>query len=145
LKRNCSLTPRQSALAYAALCGASLTVATVFLLQGVWVVLAFSLLELGAVGWALLHYARHALDVERIALGERTLLVERIDAGRHSQFVFDPARTRIEPPVARKRKLIHLASPATQLDVGSFVSEPIRQQVARELALAMRAHPARLR
>jgi uncharacterized membrane protein len=144
LKRNCSLTPRQSALAYALLCTGSFGIALVFLLQGIWVVLAFSMVEMAAVGWALLHYARHALDVERIALTERTLLVERIDAGRHSQFRLDPLRTRIQPPLPRRRKLILLESPGESVEIGSYVSEPVRQQVAQELARAMGAHPARL-
>jgi uncharacterized membrane protein len=144
LKRNCSLTPRQSAAAYALLCTGSFGVALFFLLQGFWMVLAFSVLEMGAVGWALLHYARHALDVERIALTEGALLVDRVDAGRRSQFRLDPVRTRVTPPLARRQKLIRLESPATCVEIGSFVSEPIRQQVAQELARAMRAHPARL-
>jgi uncharacterized membrane protein len=144
LKRNCSLTPRQSAAAYALLCSASFGIGLVFLLQGVWIVLAFSLLEMAAVGWALLHYARHALDVERIALTERALVVERVDAGRHSRFSLDPLRTRVQPPLPRARKLILLESPGNCVEIGSYVSEPVRQQVAQELARAMRAHPARL-
>lgn len=144
MKRNCSLTPRQSASAYLLLCCGSGGIALFFLLQGFWIVLAFALLEMLAVGWALLHYARHALDVERIALTERTLLVERVDAGRRSQFRLDPARTRVKPPLARTRKLILLESPGTSIEIGSYVSEPIRQQVAHELARAMRAHPASL-
>ena len=143
LKRNCSLTPRQSAGVYALLCTGSIGIALVFLLQGIWIVLAFSVVEMAAVGWALLHYARHALDVERIALTERTLLVERIDAGRRSQFQLDPVRTRVGPPLPRTRKLILLESPGTSVEIGSYVSEPIRQQVAQELARAMRSHPAR--
>ena len=147
LKRNCSLTPRQSAAAYVLLCSASFGIALVFLLQGVWIVLAFSLLEMAAVGWALLHYARHALDVERIALTERALVVERVDAGRHSRFSLDPLHTRVQPPLARARacRLILLESPGACVEIGSYVSEAIRQQVAQELARAMRAHPARLR
>jgi uncharacterized membrane protein len=144
LKRNCSLTPRQSAAAYALLCTASFGIALVFLLQGIWIVLAFSLVEMAAVGWALLHYARHALDVERVALTERCLVVERIDAGHHSQFRLDPLRTRVKPPAPRARKLILLESPGACVEIGSYVSEPIRQQVAQELARAMRAQPARL-
>lgn len=144
LKRNCSLTPRQSAAAYLLLCTGSFGIALFFLVQGFWIVLAFSILEMAAVGWALLHYARHALDVERIALTERSLVVERIDAGRHSQFRLDPGRTRVAPPLPRKRKLILLEAPGTCIEVGSYVSEPIRQQVAQELARAMRTHPARL-
>jgi len=145
LKRNCSLTPRQSALAYALLCTGSFGVALFFLLQGFWIVLAFSLLEMAAVGWALLYYARHALDVERIALTDGALLVERIDGGRRSQFRFEPGRTRVTPPRPRRQKLIRLESPASTVEIGSYVSEPVRQQVAQELARAMRAHPARLR
>jgi uncharacterized membrane protein len=144
LKRNCSLTPRQSAAAYALLCTGSFGIALVFLLQGVWIVLAFSLVEMAAVGWALLHYARHALDVERVALTEGWLVVERIDAGRRSQFRLDPLRTRVKPPAPRARKLILLESPGTRVEIGSYVSEPIRQQVAQELLRAMRDHPARL-
>jgi uncharacterized membrane protein len=140
LKRNCSLTPRQSAAAYALLCTGSFGIALVFLLQGIWIVLAFSIVEMAAVGWALLHYARHALDVERIALTERSLVVERIDAGRHSQFQLDPVRTRVAPPL-RRRKLILLESPGASVEIGSYVSESIRQQVAQELARAMRSHP----
>ena len=144
LKRNCSLTPRQSAAAYALLCTGSLGVALFFLLQGFWIVLAFSLLELAALGWALLHYARHALDVERIALTDGALLIDRIDAGRRSQFQLEPARTRVTPPLARRQKLIRLESPAACVEIGSYVSEAVRQQVARELQRAIRAHPSRL-
>jgi len=108
-------------------------------------VLAFSLLEMAALGWALLHYARHALDVERIDLTDGALLVERVDAGRHSRFRLDPARTRVQPPLARHRKLIRLESPAACVEIGSYVSEPVRQQVARELARAMGTQPGRLR
>jgi uncharacterized membrane protein len=145
LKRNCSLTPRQSAAAYVLLCTGSFGIALVFLLQGIWIVLAFALVEMAAVGWALLHYARHALDVERIALTDRSLVVERVDAGHHSRFQLDPVRTRVQPPVARARKLILLESPGNSVEIGSYVSEPVRQQVAQELARAMRAHPSRLR
>ncbi len=144
LKRNCSLTPRQSAAAYALLCTGSFGVALFFLLQGFWMVLAFSLLEMAAVGWALLHYARHALDVEHIALTDGALLIDRVDAGRRSQFRLDPGRTRVSPPLPRRQKLIRLESPAACVEIGSYVSEPVRQQVAQELARAMRAHPGRL-
>ncbi|QNA88984.1 DUF2244 domain-containing protein [Massilia sp. Dwa41.01b] len=144
LKRNCSLTPRQSLLVYALLCCGSFGIALVFLLQGIWIVLAFALLEMTAVGWALLHYARHALDVEHIALTERWLLVERIDCGRREQIRLDPVRTRVLPPRPRERKLIRLEAPDRTVDIGSYVSEPIRLQVAQELLRAIRHHPAKL-
>jgi len=138
LKRNCSLTPRQSLAVYALLCGASLVIAFVFLLQGFWMVFAFALLEMTAVGLALLHYARHALDVETIALSDHCLLIERIDAGRREVIRLDPTWLRVLPPEPRTRKLIHLESHGAQVTIGAYVSEATRLQVAQELRLAMR-------
>ena len=145
LKRNCSLTPRQSGAVYALLCAASFAIATVFLLQGIWMVLAFTLVEMFAVGLALLHYARHALDVERIALLEGCLLVERIDAGRREEIRLDPIRLRVFGPAPRVQKLIRLESRDVCVEIGRYVSEPVRAQVAHELNRALRSHPARLR
>lgn len=48
LKRNCSLSPRQAAKAYGALCGALLLIGLVFTLRGAWWVLTFALVEIGA-------------------------------------------------------------------------------------------------
>lgn len=144
LKRNCSLTPRQSGAVYVLLCAASFGIALVFLLQGIWIVLAFALLEMLAVGLALLHYARHALDVERIALLDHCLLVERIDAGRREEIRLDPMRLRVFGPAPRLRKLIRLESREVSIEIGSYVSEPIRAQVAQELHRALRSHPTRL-
>ena len=138
LKRNCSLTPRQSLAFYALLCCASFGIALVFLLQGIWMVLAFALVEMTAVGLALLHYARHALDVETIALTEGALVIERIDAGRREEIRLDPTWLRVLPPEPRTRKLIHLESHGAQVAIGAYVSEAIRVQVAQELKQALR-------
>lgn len=145
LKRNCSLTPRQSGAVYALLCTASFGIALVFLLQGIWIVLAFALVEMLAVGLALLHYARHALDVERIALLDGSLVIERIDAGRREEIRLDPIRLRVFAPAPRIQKLIRLESRDVIVEIGRYVSEPVRAQVAQELNRALRCHPARLR
>jgi uncharacterized membrane protein len=134
LQRNCSLTPRQAARAYAVLCTLSLGVALAFLLlHGVWIVLAFSLLELSCVGLALLLYARHALDRERIALFEGCLLVECVQAEVRSHAQLDPLWTRVLPGA-----LITLESRGVRVEVGRFVNEAKRRQVARELRQALR-------
>lgn len=143
LKRNCSLTPRQSLALYALLCAASFGIALVFLLQGVWMVFAFALVEMMAVGLAFLHYARHALDVETIALTDRYLLIERIDAGRREEIRLDPTWLRVLPPEPRGRKLIHLESHGARIAIGAYVSEAIRSQVARELGQSLRARGLR--
>jgi uncharacterized membrane protein len=143
LQRNCSMTPRQAARAYGVLCALSLTVALAFFLRGVWIVLAFSLLELSCVGLALLLYARHALDRERISLSSECLLIECIQAEVRSQARLDPLWTRVlggpdAAPDGQRRALITLESRGVRVEVGRFVGDAQRRQVARELRLALR-------
>ncbi|MFC5547216.1 DUF2244 domain-containing protein [Massilia aerilata] len=143
LQRNCSMTPRQLARAYALLCILSLSVALAFLLQGFWMVLAFSLLELSCVGLALLLYARHALDRERVALSNDCLLVECVQADVRSQSRLDPLWTRVltdaaAAPGRPRRALITLESRGVRVEIGRFVNDAQRRQVARELRLALR-------
>jgi uncharacterized membrane protein len=137
LKRNCSLTPRQLAKAYLLLCCGSFGIAVAFTLQGLWIVFAFAVVEMAAVGAALLHYARHALDREHIALTDRCLLVERVLGQRTEQVRLDPHWTRITVPESR-RDLIELESKGTRVEVGAFVTDEQRQRIARELRRELR-------
>lgn len=139
LRRNCSLSPRQVARAYAVLCLGSLAVAVGFLLHGVWLVLAFSLLELALVGLALLVHARHATDHERIALSESGLLVTRVQAEKRELTRLDPLWTRVVVPDDRRRTLIQLESRGVKVEIGRFVDASRRRQVARELRQALRS------
>jgi uncharacterized membrane protein len=139
LRRNCSLSPRQVARAYAVLCLGSLAVAVGFLFRGIWLVLAFSLLELTLVGLAMLVYARHATDHERIALSESGLLVTRVLADRRELTRLDPLWTRVLVPDERRRTLIQLESRGVKVEIGRFVDASRRRQVARELRQALRS------
>ena len=136
LKRNCSLSPRQAAKAYGALCGALLLIGLVFTLRGAWWVLAFALVEIGATVLAVLHYARHACDRERISLTTECLLVERIEAGAVREIRLDPCWTKIVAP-DRRRSLIELESRGVKVAVGIYISEQARRQVAQELRRAL--------
>jgi len=139
LRRNCSLAPRQVARAYAALCAGSLVVAAGFLAHGVWLVLAFSLVELALVGLALLIHARHATDHERIALSPSGLLVTRVRAQRREFVRLDPLWARVLGPDPHRRALICLESRGVRVEIGRFVDDTRRRQVAGELRLALRA------
>lgn len=132
LKRNCSLSPRQTAFACAILCLAISAVALIFTLRGVWHVLAFAMLEIGFVALAFLHYARHATDHEHIALMDDCLLVERVQAGQIEQIRLDPHWTRIALP-ERDQDLIRLEDRGIKIEVGRFVTEAKRRQVGQEL------------
>ena len=138
LKRNCSLSPRQVAVAYGLLCLCAFAIAGVFALHGFWFVLAFALLEMAAVAGALLHYARHATDHEHIALSEGCLLIERVLAGELSQVRLDPCWTRIALP-GHQHALIRLESRGVKVEIGGFVSEEVRQEIGEELRRELRS------
>lgn len=131
LRRNCSLSPRQTAVAYAVLCALSFGVAAVFLLQGVWQVLFFTAVEMAAVTFAFLYYARHATDYEHIVLTRGCLLVERVCAGKVLQTELDPYFTRVAVP--QRGELIGLEAKGVKLEIGCYAMEPQRRQFAREL------------
>lgn len=138
LKRNCSLTPRQLGAAYLVLCAGAFAVALAFAVRGIWFVLGFAVAELALVGVALLRYSRHALDRERIALSERSLIVEKMLGGRTEQVRLDPHWTRIAVP-DRRRALIELESCGVTVAVGEFVNDATRRQVALELRRELRS------
>jgi uncharacterized membrane protein len=138
LKRNCSMSPRQVALAYGSLCGFVVMFSLLFALHGMWFMLAFASLETAGVALALLHYARHATDHEHIALSDGCLLVERFKAGECEQVRLDPYWTRIGLPT-RRHTLIRIESRGVRVEVGGFVSEAMRRQVADELRAELRA------
>lgn len=137
LRRNCSLTPRQTVAAYGALCALSLSVAMVFLLHGVWPVLLFTAIELAAVTLAFLLYARHAADYEHIVLTAGCLLVERVSAGRASHTVLEPYFTRVATP-ASAGGLVLLEAKGATLHVGGFAPPAQRRRLADELRQALR-------
>lgn len=136
LKRNCALSPAQLGWAFTMLCALSLLVASAFALHGLWFVFGFSLLETLAIGVAFLLYARHATDREYIALDANGLLIELVIREQVTQYRLDPRYTRVEPP-ARGRPLIGLEANGTRVEVGRFVTESRRRELARELRSAL--------
>lgn len=141
LKRNCSLSPRQLAQAYAALCVASLLVASYFAAHGAWLVPVFSALELAGVAAAFIYFGRHATDREHVALSDGGLLVELVQAERVHQYRMDPLRTRVAMPALR-HGLIGLESNGTRIEVGRFVNERKRREFARELSRELTGYRA---
>ena len=137
-QRNCSLTPRQTAAAWAVLCVLSLSVAALFLLHGVWQVLCFTGVELAAVTAAFLCYARHASDYEHVVLTSGCLLVVRVSGGKTVQTRFQPCRTRITVP-ERGAELVTLESQGETLEVGRFALSPQRLAFASELRMELLA------
>jgi uncharacterized membrane protein len=132
LKRNCSLSPRQVGIAFMVQCFISFFIALLCTLQGAWQVFIFSTLEMLALGSALIVWGRHASDHEHIALTDTSLIIERLNAGKTEEVRLDPHRTRVAPP-KRYQDLIRLESPGGRIEIGQFITNEKRKQLAREL------------
>jgi uncharacterized membrane protein len=136
LKRNCSLAPRQLLMFYLLLCAMSLSVASFWWWFGAPMVMPFAWLELLAVGIALLVYARHATDLEHIALRHGCLTVEHASGNRRERVEFQPAWVRVEPETGDS-SLVELSGQGRKIAVGRFVRPEMRSQLARELRTAL--------
>lgn len=136
LSRNCALTPRQVGLFYLSLVTASAIVAIGFMIRGAWMVLPFSLIEMAALGIALLVYARHAIDGERVSLGGDALEIESIDGNRRQVTRMDRWAARVEIE-ARPRGALAVVARGERVAVGRFVTERERRRFAQELRQAL--------
>ena len=140
LQRNCSLTPAQLFGVYLSLCTVSLVVSLGFAWQGASPVLAFAGVELVLVGIALLIYARHATDHERITLAGDRLAVMHQRGGVVDERLFRAAWVRVEP-LTSDRSLIELTGDGQSSRVGRYLRPELRQSLAQELRRALRAMP----
>jgi uncharacterized membrane protein len=139
LTRNCSMKPSQLFGVYLSLCAVSLLIALGFTWQGASPVLAFAGIELVLVGMALLVYARHAADHERITLTDGALSVEHRHGQQLERHRFRAAWVRVEP-LAGDRSLLELTGDGQSSRVGRYLRSELRPSLAQELRAALRAH-----
>ncbi len=99
-------------------------------------VLPFALVEVSALGIAFVFHARHATDYERIVLSPDGLLVEISRASSLVQQQCVPAWIRVEY-TGRRRELIALVAAGRRIEVGRFVPESERSDLARQLRSEM--------
>ena len=137
LRRNCSMTPAQLIAFYLSLSAWSLAIAGAFWWRGATLVMPFAGIEILAVGAALLVYARHAGDRERVILTPGRLSVECTVGRRTSQVDFVPAWVRVEPAHG-DRSLIELSGEGKRIAIGRFVRPELRRALADELRSALR-------
>jgi uncharacterized membrane protein len=135
LRRNCSITPRQLLAAYAALCALSLSVALAAWMQGARWVGWFASVEWLAVAAALLVFARHAGDCERIVLDEERLSVEHASGRKLERWQAAKEWVRVGHD---GRSLVELSCGATRCEVGRYLRPELRPLLADELRAALR-------
>ncbi|MEI2418276.1 DUF2244 domain-containing protein [Orrella sp. JC864] len=133
LKRNCSTCPRRFVLTSAVLIGTPLAVGVALMAGGLWMGTVVCGLESLVVAAALLSFARHAVDGERLWLREDgTLLVETTRGLRREQHVFTAAWTRLQWGGDRGEEL-WLCEGRRRLRIGRHVGLPARRAAARSL------------
>jgi uncharacterized membrane protein len=91
------------------------------------------------VGAALLMYARHATDHERITLAGETLAVEHHHGAQLVRTEFRAAWVRVEP-LSSDRSLIEVDGDGRTARVGRYLRAELRQPLAQELRAALRVH-----
>jgi uncharacterized membrane protein len=136
MKRNCSATPRQVLALYLSLVAVSALIATGFWLQGATLVVPFAVVELTALGAALLVYARHATDHEQVTLTGQQLEVVWHNGGREVRQVFNPHWVRVEH---HGNGLIGLCCSGVQAQVGRYTRPERRPALAADLRSAVKS------
>ena len=136
MKRNCSLSPRQVGWFYFSIVIVSLAIALFFAWRGSWVVLPVCGVEMLGLGWALLVYARHATDYERVSFADGMLVVETASAGRVTRETFNPRWVRVELGESA-RALVILRTGSRAVQVGCYMDPYRRRKFAQELAAVL--------
>lgn len=139
-KRNCAATPALLCGVFLGLCVVSLVVATFFWLMGAVLVLPFALLEVAALGVALVVYSRHATDSECVRLKGSLLAVECERGGRHETEVFNREWVRVAT-AHHVGGLVELTGQGRSVVVGRHLRPELRGKLAREIQRALWSEP----
>ena len=102
MKRNCSFTPKQVGLFYLSMCIFSSLIAGYFYSIGAWMVVPFTVVELTVLGIALLIYARHATDYEKIIIHNGLMDIEVLNGRRLTKKQWPLLWLRVENPKLSK-------------------------------------------
>ncbi|MDE2176560.1 MAG: DUF2244 domain-containing protein [Betaproteobacteria bacterium] len=133
-RRNCSISPSQL---FGFFVSFALLLALLSLFcwgEGARMVTPFAGLEVVAVGVALIVYARHAADFERISVSAEAVVIEWSHGGREQRVEFHPRRARI---LAHGSGLVHVSDRGRQVHIGRFLRPDRRQSLARDLRRAI--------
>jgi len=137
LKRNCSLTPRQTLAAWAVPVGALLAVSLFAAVQGWWWVVAFVLADVAVLAVAVRLYARHALDGETLRLGDDGMLIIEQRRGDHVHHIACRASLVRLETFGRGNPITLWAGPR-KLEIGTHAVPAMRDRTAQELRRALR-------
>jgi uncharacterized membrane protein len=140
-RRNDSLGSRGRWQIFAALCTASFGLALAFAAFGAWMVLPYSVLEMGVLFLAFRWIGRHAADWERLSVSGDRVIIERERAGILTRHEFNRCWTRLEADRGESGRMARLAlcSAGERVPFGDDLPAAERESVARNLRRALAA------
>jgi uncharacterized membrane protein len=139
MKRNCSFTPKQVGLFYLSMCIFSSLIAGYFYFIGAWMVVPFAVVELTVLGIALLIYARHATDYEKIIIHNGLMDIEVLNGRRLTKKQWPLLWLRVKDPEISKdhsKSLIKIEYGNDFISLGAYIFPEKRQDLAYEIKCA---------
>ena len=133
VKRNCSISPQGCLRLLATMMMLSLGIAAAFAWFGAWMILPFAVIEMLALVVAFYLVGRHAADRESIELENGLLTVRLHEAGRNTEYRFNPAWTRLVVEEAPRTLRLAIRERGRELEIGRHLDRGRRKALATEL------------
>lgn len=133
-RRNCALSPAQLFSAFAGFALFSVLLGLFCQVQGATLALPFVVIEVVAMGWAFVLYARHAADYERIAISADAVHIEWMHGARLGSVTLPARSVRVQ---AHGRGLVQVTSRQTEVHIGRHLRPERRMAFARDLRRAI--------
>ncbi len=136
-RRNNSLTHAGRSLVFVFIFAGSVGIAAAFAAVGAWLILPFAGIEMLALYLAFRCVDSHAADYECIAIDGDTVKVEFFDGGHVRSYQL--SRYWAQVTVSRDGGRLALRSHGRELEIGRYLSDEQRLDMARELKRRLRA------
>ena len=133
---NCSISWRQLLAFYLGTCGLAIFIALLFTLQGQWLIVPFSGVEMLALGVALYLTSRKVHRREVITVGEEKVRIEKGIRKAEQCWTFERSWIRLQDELFdenRRRRKLALGSHGSYVEVGEFLSISEKDELAFRL------------
>ena len=140
IRANCSMTLSNLVVVYGSLTVVSLGVALRFWFLGLWLVLPFTLLELGILGGILYYLWGRRDDVEVISIADGQIRVEQRDRNGSREWAMPHYWASVELQRSKHRNhptRLLLRSHGKDEEIGRCLTDEEREKLARELRHAI--------
>lgn len=136
LRPNRSWTWRANLALLGTLATVSMTIAIAFALQGVWMILPFTVLELSVVGLCMYYCVRRVYQQEVLRFSASELIVEKGARKIEQRWRFERFFTRFNIHPASypgHRKRVYVNSRDAEIEIGEFLRDDEKEELVRTL------------